>query len=129
MLQHLSCLLKPHTRKAFKFYYNGDCIECSSHFRHPQGYTQITFQGKVQNLHRVIFFLLNPEIDKAYVVRHTCNNTSCCNPAHLIHGTQLDNMRDYFTGECKPTIYAPSMRASDIKIRIKKISYTSILNV
>lgn len=28
------------------------------------------------------------------VVRHTCDNTICVNPAHLLPGTQLENTRD-----------------------------------
>jgi hypothetical protein len=33
-------------------------------------------------------------ISNGLVVRHTCTNKSCCNPAHLILGTQSDNYYD-----------------------------------
>lgn len=34
------------------------------------------------------------------VVRHTCSNKMCCNPAHLIRGTYSENIRDaYRVGE------------------------------
>ena len=31
---------------------------------------------------------------KGEVVRHTCDNRACCNPAHLVKGFQIDNVRD-----------------------------------
>lgn len=33
-------------------------------------------------------------LSSGQVVRHSCDNPPCCNPAHLILGTQLDNIRD-----------------------------------
>jgi hypothetical protein len=45
-------------------------------------------------LHRWIYFQYNPIIDKSFLIRHTCDNAACCNPKHLIHGTQYDNMQD-----------------------------------
>ena len=33
-------------------------------------------------------------VSKGKVVRHTCNNKLCCNPAHLTLGTQHDNYYD-----------------------------------
>lgn len=44
------------------------------------------------NLHRAVFYDHNgywPEC-----VRHTCNNTRCINPEHLIPGTNLENVAD-----------------------------------
>ncbi len=29
-----------------------------------------------------------------WVVRHSCDNPPCCNPAHLLAGSQLENVRD-----------------------------------
>ena len=34
--------------------------------------------------------LLTPAI----IIRHTCDNPACCNPLHLLPGTQADNVQD-----------------------------------
>lgn len=49
--------------------------------------------------HRVAFFLANPNTiplrkNGDVEVRHTCDNSLCCNPAHLTLGTHYDNMQD-----------------------------------
>lgn len=44
--------------------------------------------------HRMAYQLTNGAIDDGLVVRHTCDNPPCCNPAHLIPGTIADNSRD-----------------------------------
>jgi hypothetical protein len=56
------------------------------------GYGSFRFAGKSALAHRMAFYLTHgywPE-----VARHTCNNPPCCNPTHLIDGTQADNIRD-----------------------------------
>lgn len=42
--------------------------------------------------HRVSFEIANGK--RGVVVRHSCDNPPCCNPAHLLDGSHADNMRD-----------------------------------
>ncbi len=42
--------------------------------------------------HRLVHFLFTGE--KPPVVMHTCDNPPCCNPAHLLGGTQAENIAD-----------------------------------
>jgi hypothetical protein len=46
--------------------------------------------------HRVAFELFNGRIPDGQVIRHACDNKRCCNPAHLLAGTQQDNIDDMF---------------------------------
>jgi hypothetical protein len=44
--------------------------------------------------HQVSYEAFNGHIPKGQVVRHTCDNSLCINPDHLILGTQADNVAD-----------------------------------
>lgn len=52
--------------------------------------------GSVYLAHRVAYMLEHGAMPpRPLVVRHTCiDSRSCCNPAHLIAGTQAENMQD-----------------------------------
>lgn len=50
--------------------------------------------GYPQRSSRAAYILTFGEIEKGLVVRHSCNNRKCCNPRHLVKGTQRDNMLD-----------------------------------
>lgn len=59
-----------------------------------RGYGAIGWQGRYVRSHRLAYELAKGPIPDGLVVRHSCDNEACCNPAHLLVGTQKDNMRD-----------------------------------
>lgn len=64
-------------------------------FKNKDGYGVIgTIPGKSEGAHRVMYKLEKGEIPENMVVMHTCDNPSCCNPNHLILGTQAENILD-----------------------------------
>jgi hypothetical protein len=74
----------------------GEAEECRDWMgpgsRGPLGHTRIRFQGKTLLAHRVAFVLAGGVIDNE-VVAHTCDRGQCCQPAHLICCSVLDNNR------------------------------------
>ena len=48
-----------------------------------------------QRLHRIAWEAFNAEpIPEGMVIMHTCDNRACCNPEHLVLGTQQENIQD-----------------------------------
>lgn len=59
-------------------------------------YTPMTYGtfGSV-SAHRIAWILSNGrQAQPGNVIRHSCDNPLCCNPAHLSEGTRADNQRD-----------------------------------
>ena len=57
-------------------------------------YGQIMDGYKPLLAHRVAYAITKGEIPDGMLVRHTCDNPPCCNPAHLVVGYPEDNSRD-----------------------------------
>lgn len=56
------------------------------------GYGQFTYRGIHYFAHQVAYeLLIGP---RTLNVLHDCDNRVCCNPCHLWHGTQSQNMSD-----------------------------------
>jgi len=50
--------------------------------------------GEYVVAHRIAYELSKGPVPKELIVRHTCDNPPCCNPNHLIPGTDADNAKD-----------------------------------
>ena len=58
------------------------------------GYGQLTVKGKYWQTHRYAYTQAKGDIPDGLLLRHTCHNIKCCNPDHLVTGTDLDNWHD-----------------------------------
>jgi hypothetical protein len=57
-------------------------------------YAKIRHNGKNEFAHRYIWEVINGPIPNGLCIRHSCDNTRCVNPDHLLSGTHRDNMHD-----------------------------------
>jgi hypothetical protein len=62
--------------------------------RGPEGYGAFWLDGRQQIASRVAYLLSNGPIADDVVVRHSCDNSQCCNPLHLLAGSQVENIAD-----------------------------------
>ena len=74
-------------------------MTCVDHNKqgNAKGYSTVDYQGMTTTLHRKVYCEANGaslESIRGKVVRHTCDNPRCINPAHLIIGSHKDNSQD-----------------------------------
>lgn len=64
--------------------------------RNRFGYGRITYLGKTQVVHRLLYEAVNGPIPHGLYALHQCDNPSCVNPAHIRLGTYSDNIRESY---------------------------------
>lgn len=90
------------------------------------GYGQFRLDGKMLLSHRIAYSDVNGEIGKGQVVRHTCHTSLCCNPDHLIPGTQKQNIHDAIqAGRFKPVDGKLGAAANRVNAAARKLSSTA----
>lgn len=85
-------------------------------------YGQIKHAGKMRRAHRVMYELHYGVSPGPKVVRHSCDNSLCVNPEHLILGTQADNVQDMLVrNRHKPLSGAENGRAKLDADKVREI--------
>lgn len=89
-----------------------------------KGYGYLKVNGRIARAHRVALGLSQGrDIPAGVLVRHTCDNPPCCNPAHLVEGTFQDNVADAVErgrlrrGSSSPVAKLTEQAISDIRTR------------
>jgi len=62
--------------------------------KEKRGYGRFAMPDYIYYAHRMSYLIEHDFIPENKIVRHSCDNTSCVNPKHLLVGTDLDNARD-----------------------------------
>lgn len=70
------------------------CWYWEGHLR-PDGYGSLCWKGRNhRRAHRVSYEIHVGTLGEREVLRHTCDNPPCVNPAHLLPGAHADNVQD-----------------------------------
>lgn len=84
--------------------------------RSSHDYGSFWFKGRNLGAHKVAFMLFVAPVPIGILVRHSCDNIRCVNPAHLLLGSQKENMADCLQRGRFAVARHPSAKLSPEKI-------------
>lgn len=82
-----------------------------------RGYGKFSIGKRTFGAHRIAYFLAKGDIPDDLLVRHTCDNPPCVNPAHLVLGTQAQNIADMDARGRRPIGKLTPKQIADIRRR------------
>jgi len=89
-----------------------------------QGYGAFYLGNRQVLAHRFSHLLSCGSLDSSVVVRHICDNPPCCNPAHILGGTQKDNIQDCVRRHRFPKgIKHPSAKLTPDQVKEIRVQY------
>ena len=110
--------------KLAKFVQRGEPDACWEWMggRKSDGYGRFKESGRTVMAHRAAYVILGGYlIPDGALLRHTCDNPPCCNPAHLVPGTAKDNTNDALErdrlprGERHPSAILSAAQVADMR--------------
>lgn len=93
--------------------------------RHLAGkwhYGRVGFAGREYRAHLLAWESTHgTTVPPGMVVRHTCDNPPCCNPAHLVLGTPAENTRDMIERGRAVRTQSPGERNGSAKLTVADV--------
>ncbi len=96
--------------------------------RDKDGYGVFSANGVPYRAHRIAWMLVNGSVPDGLILRHSCDNPSCCNPAHLSIGTHADNVADKLSrnrGAKGESINTAKLTEADV-LKIREVFATGV---
>jgi len=106
-----------------------DCWEWTGDIRVKYG--RLSLWSVHYSVHRIAYFLSTGIDPKSNHVCHTCDNPTCCNPAHLWLGTTQNNTQDKVDkGRCANNkgTKNPAVKLTEAKVRRIRIEFSKGMN-
>lgn len=69
------------------------------------GYGNLRMPDGNVSAHRVAYADFYGEVPEGRILLHTCDTPPCCNPFHLVPGTQRDNLHDMTVKGRRVTVF------------------------